>query len=272
MSATPPSSPRVSVVMPAWNAARWLGRALASLVTQTFADIEIIVVDDGSEDATPEIVSAFAARDARVILVRQDHAGFSAAANRGVAEARGEYIGRLDADDVALPDRFAKQVAFMDAHPEVGVVGGSMIVIDENDRKLHRMPYPTENVDTEMLKYSALAHPATLIRRSLMAELGGYRRAFVHAEDYDLWLRIAERARLANLPDAVTYYRGHAGQISVAHSRSQQGSASVAREIAYMRRSGKPDLVTDDTILDADSVGGLGIADRLIPGIRHYFE
>ncbi len=272
MSATPPNSPRVSVVMPAYNAARWLRRALASLVTQTFADLEIVVVDDGSDDETPTIIATAAAGDSRIVAVRQDHAGFSSAANHGLAVARGEYIGRLDADDIALPDRFAIQVAFMDAHPEVGVVGGSMVVIDEHERKLHRMYYPTENVDAEMLKYSALGHPATLIRRSLMVELGGYRRAFVHAEDYDLWLRIAERARLANLPDVVTYYRAHPGQISVAYWRSQQGCASVAREVAYMRRAGKPDLITEETVIDADSLAGLGIAEQFIPGMQHYFR
>jgi glycosyltransferase involved in cell wall biosynthesis len=258
--------------MPVWNGARWLERALSSLITQTWTDLEIIVVDDGSIDATPQVVTAFAARDARVAPVRREHAGFSAAANAGIAAARGEYIGRLDADDIALPDRFARQVAYMDAHPEVGVVGGALVYIDEHDRKLRRARFPTERIDTEMLKYSALAHPTTLIRRSILDSIGGYRPAFLHAEDYDLWLRIAEHARLANLPYTVTYYRYHTGQVSAVHARHQAGCALVARELALMRRAGRADLVTPDTTIGPETLAALGIEPGRIPALAAHFE
>jgi glycosyltransferase involved in cell wall biosynthesis len=272
MSPSPPSDPRVSVVMPAFNGAHWLQRALASLLTQTFADIEVIVVDDGSTDDTAAIVADAAAKDPRIVILHQQQSGIATALNRGVAEARGEYIGRLDTDDIAAPDRFERQVAFMDAHPDVGVVGGSMVRIDAHDRKLHRMRYPTENVATEMLKYSALAHPAVLMRRSLLLELGGYRRAFRYSGDYDLWLRMAERTHLANLPDVVTYYRVHPAQVSLTHTRFQTGCAIVAREIAFMRRAGKPDLITDATVINAESLPALGIDPRQLPAMQAYFQ
>ena len=248
--------PRVSAIVPAYNAARWIRQAVRSLATQTFTSLEIVVVDDGSTDGTPAIVADLAAADPRIRYALRPHAGISRTANFALHMARGEYVARLDADDVALPDRVARQVAFLDAHPSAAVVGGLMIVIDANGRKRGTMRYPAGNLPPGN---TALGHPATMFRRRLVLDLGGYRAALDTAEDYDLWLRIAERAELANLPDPVTYYRFHDRQVTITRSHRQQASALVARGLAAARRAGRTDPISEGFELTEESVMTLGL-------------
>ena len=251
--------PRVSAVVPAYNAAPWIRRALLSLTKQTFANIEIIVIDDGSTDGTREIIAKVAASDARIRYGFRPHEGISAAANFALSIARGEYVARLDADDITVPHRVALEVAFMDAHPEVGVVGGQMIWIDETDRKRGFIRYPTVDLQAEVLKRCPFGNPATMVRRQLALDLGGFRSAFDYAEDYDLWLRIAEKAQLANLPEVLTYYRSHSGQVSRTKTRRQYAGGLVATALSVARRQGRPDPIYDGFRLTAKTVLTLGI-------------
>jgi GT2 family glycosyltransferase len=236
-------APRVSVVLPVYDGGSFLTEAVESILAQGFGDFELIAIDDGSRDASGDILDCFARADARVRVVHQANAGIIAALNRGLALARGELIARMDADDIAHPERFARQVAFLDASPDVAVVGCAVTLIDEGGKPVRDIGYPVapEAVAEFLETGSALAHPSVMMRRAAVLAVGGYRPAYRHAEDYDLWLRMAERYRLANLPDCLLRYRHHQAKLSLTYAVEQRLATSIAIIAARCRRAGKPD-------------------------------
>lgn len=241
------NQPAVSIVLAVYNGERWLAETLASLTAQTFEDFEAIVIDDGSTDGSAAILKATAARDPRYRIVTQANLGLVAALNRGLAEARAPLIARIDADDIAEPDRFARQVRFLRDHPEVAALGSAIRVIDETGahRRLQTYPCGPAAVAKAMLGGCALAHPAVMMRRDAVLAIGGYREAFRHAEDYDLWLRLGERHALDNLPECLLRYRQHRASVSFTYRQQQTLAAFVARHCALARRSGRPDPARD---------------------------
>jgi glycosyltransferase involved in cell wall biosynthesis len=247
MAAKPVSTPSVSVVMAVHNGERWLAETLASLSAQTFGDFEVVVIDDGSTDGSAAILAEAAARDARYRVITQANFGLVASLNRGLAEARAPLVARIDADDVAEPERFARQVAFLSARPEVAAVGSAIRIIDGDGRFLRMQTYPCgpEAVAKAMLRGCALAHPAVMMRRAAVQTIGGYREAFRHAEDYDLWLRLGESHALDNLPEPLLRYRRHGGSVSFRHRQHQALASFVARCCARERRDGRPDPLRD---------------------------
>lgn len=260
------TTPRVSAIMTVYNTARWVARAIDSLLTQTYRDIEIILVDDGSTDDSAQIAQAAVARDKRVRFAACAHAGIASASNQAIGMARGEYIAVLDSDDIALPDRFARQVTWLDAHPDVAVLGGAMVTMDEDERKQRTVRYVTAPSDLRkaVMSYSPIAHPAAMMRRHVITAIGGYRSTFEPAQDYDLWLRVSEQAELANLPAVLTYHRHHPGQTSVTQGRRQAALADLARAVAAARRSGRPDPVPAGFVATAESIKALGLDDAIV--------
>jgi glycosyltransferase involved in cell wall biosynthesis len=263
------STPLVSVVMTVRNGARFLARAIDSLLTQTLTDIEVVVVDDGSTDDTPAVLAAAAARDTRVRIFSQGPTGIPAAANRGIAEARAELIARLDADDIALPDRLEKQVAWMDAHPDVIALGGGIITIDPFDHKIGMLTYPSgaRSVEAALMScHPAACHSTVVMRKKPVIALGGYRAAFVAALDHDLWLRVVEVGEFANLPDILAYYRVHPEQVTRRRRAQQRRLAELARTLARWRREGRPDPLDQGVAIDDVMVrAGLAPTERTRP-------
>jgi glycosyltransferase involved in cell wall biosynthesis len=211
-------SPRVSVVMPARNAEPYVREAIESILRQSLPAFEIIVVDGGSTDRTASVVEELASDERRIRLHRQEHLGIVAGRNRGASLARAPYIAWLDADDVAVPRRLEWQVAFMDARPKLGALGGSVVATDKRLRPLLQMRYPTAStrIAATLLEGNALAASTAMIRASAYEAVGGCRSPFSQGgEDYDLWLRLSEAGyQLANLPDLLGYYRTHPAQVS----------------------------------------------------------
>ena len=193
-------TPRISVVLPVRNGAAYFEEALESVLSQTLRELELIVVDDGSTDRTPEILASAASRDRRVRLLASGSSGVVAALNEGCAAAAAPFVARLDADDVALPERLERQVAVLDVHPEVGLVGGAYFTIDEagTRRATFRTPTHDAALRGRLAKYNVFASSAVTFRRDAFEQAGGYRLAPI--EDYDLWLRISERWQLAAVP------------------------------------------------------------------------
>ncbi|HEV7666028.1 MAG TPA: glycosyltransferase [Chloroflexota bacterium] len=254
-----PQPPIVSVVMPVYNVERYVEEAVRSILGQSLRDLELIVIDDGSTDATPAILDEVAHGDQRMRVVRQGRAGAIAGFNRGAAAARGHYLAWLGGDDVACPNRLAVQVAFLDAHPDVAAVGGSVIVIDATGQTVGSLRYPTASDAIEKMLVSAnpIAAPAALIRKAAFEAVGRCRSPFVGAEDYDLWLRLSERYTLANISDTVVYYRVHDNQVSSRSFEQVALSTNAALLSARARRSGVPDpfdgggLITRSRLLAA---------------------
>jgi GT2 family glycosyltransferase len=249
------STPAISVLMPVHNAGRFLAPALDSILAQTFSDFELIAINDGSTDDSGQALAEFAARDPRIRVISQHNAGIVAALNRALELARAPLIARMDADDLSRPDRFAKQVAYLREHPEVAVVSGAMDLIDENGAHLRVATFPTDPdaVASELLHRSCVCHPAVMAHVAALRSVGGYRANARHAEDYDLWLRIAEAGRIANLPDVLLSYRVHPQAISARNVVAQELAALAARGAARLRRSGMPDpLAAADVRLPLD--------------------
>lgn len=204
------TKPKVSVILPAYNAAKYLPEALQSILDQTFQDFEVVVVDDCSSDDTWKIIQDFAKKDKRVHPVQNaKNLKLSGTLNVAIAHSKGEYLARMDADDWSLPDRLAKQVAYMDAHPEVGVSGGSMEVCDEHLKVVSVRRYHQTDADIRrhLFRYSPFSHPLIMIRKSVLKDSGFYRGEFNPAEDYELYFRIGLHAKFGNIPDVLLKYR-----------------------------------------------------------------
>jgi len=209
MSATP----SISVVMPVYNGMRYLRQAIASIRWQTFSDWELLCINDGSTDGSLEILQQFAALDTRIQVLDQDNQGIVEALNHGVRAARGDWIARMDCDDIAIPERFAVQHQFVNEHSEVVALGSNVLSVDSEGMPLFVDRYETEHTAIEQCLLTgsggSLAHPSVLMRREAVLEAGMYRKKFEWVEDLDLWLRLSERGQLANIPSVLLHYRLH---------------------------------------------------------------
>ena len=221
------ATPALSVVVPAYNAALHLQEALRSVLDQDFEDFELIVIDDGSTDGTAALLQDFAA-DPRVrALTNERNMGLIATLHRGYAECRAPLIARMDSDDICDPARFRRQVEYLQANPDVGIVGGAIRFFGNVAPNVFRFPEGHEAIRPAMLFYCSLAHPALMFRRELVDRgLFRYDDAFRHAEDFHLWSRLLLSVKAANLPDVVLDYRLHAQQVS-SDSSAKQYEASV---------------------------------------------
>jgi glycosyltransferase involved in cell wall biosynthesis len=196
--------------MTAYNHEQYVGDAIRSILRQTLTDFELIVVDDGSEDGTLDVARRFES-DGRVVVVPQPRIGRGRALNVAIANSRGEFIAILDADDLAEPKRLEMQRAYLQSHPEVGVLGGqSRLTFERHDSKrLARIPLTDSEMRRTLPRRNPLVHSAVMMPRAVLEEFGGYDETLSVAVDYDLWIRIASRFQLANLPDVLTVQRVH---------------------------------------------------------------
>jgi glycosyltransferase EpsE len=204
-------SPRVSVVTTVYNGEPYVDRAIPGILTQTFSDFEFILVDDGSTDRTPEILRELAGRDPRVRIFSPGRLGVAAAANYGVARARGEYIARQDFDDRSYPDRLRLQVELLDGSPDVGVVGGYYVLLDEtrNERYVRMAPTDHPTILASMARSIPFANTLVTFRRRVWVEAGGYPEV-PDLEDLLLWLKIAKLGwHFGNVPELLGEHHVH---------------------------------------------------------------
>lgn len=220
---------KVSVVIPVHNGEKYLAQAIESVLAQTHRDLELLIVDDGSTDATAAIIRRYADRDPRVRCLSQENRGVAAAGNRGLEEARSEWVARLDADDVFLPEKLERQMAFLDRNPGAKIVGTLACFINHAGRPLGLVG--TEGPFTPA-EYSRLVrenrpiyfvNSSTLMHRDTVLTVGGYREAFAPAEDVDLWIRMAERGHLMlKIPEPLLLYRMHGASLTMTQNARQR--------------------------------------------------
>lgn len=258
--------PAVSVVMPVFNAQRFLREALQSVLDQTFRDFDLIAIDDGSTDQSFETLTAFARLDSRLRVYRQTHKALPATLNFGCALAESPYIARMDADDIALPERFARQLEFLEAHPAVAILGTQLERIRSDGAFIDRtrVPLTHPGIAANMQKFCCLHHPTVMLRASALRSLGGYREAFLAAEDHDLWLRAAERFELSNLPDILLRYRIHTDATSFQKLEQQVLSVLAAEASARLRRMGEHDVFDGIDRITRESLYRVGITGAAI--------
>ena len=223
------SAPAVSVIMAVYNGEPWLGEALASTLGQSLQNLEFIVVDDGSTDGTAKRLADIG--DPRVSVLRQSRAGQTAALNRGLRAARAPLVARIDADDVSLPDRLARQARFMAAHPEVGLLGTAAREIAPSGAVLHTLAPPCDDraIRRALMRANPFVHSSVMFRRALIDGLGGYDESFAVAQDYDLWLRLSRVTRLANLGEPLVLRRLAPGRLSSARDTTRLRDEVVAK-------------------------------------------
>jgi hypothetical protein len=215
------STPLISVLVPVYNGMPYLPETIESIRGQTLRDFEIIVLDDGSTDASFEYLATV--HDDRLRIERLARGGLWAALNHGLKVARAPLIARIDADDLALPERFQLQFDYLAAHPECLALGCQSILINEKGERLGEGRYPTSPlvIRWESLFRSPILHPGSLYRRDPVLMVGGYRKEFDVAEDYDLWTRLLPHGALGNLPQQLLRYRVHSRSVCAVHKDKQ---------------------------------------------------
>ena len=203
------SAPKVSVLLPVFNADRYLRLAIDSILAQTFTDFELIIINDGSTDGSRQILESYV--DPRIQLIHQANAGLPISLNRAIKLARGQYLARQDADDVSLPSRLSEQVHFLDAHPHCALLGTAAQIIEEDTLSQRTLSHPTDNgeIQIKLLFYNCFVHSSVMIRKAALDQSGLYPEDpnKFPPEDYDLWLRIAQYGDVNNLQKVLLHYR-----------------------------------------------------------------
>ena len=232
----------ISVILAAYNAEKYLCEAVASILDQTFTDFEFIVIDDGSRDSTLAMLHSF--KDPRLKIISRPNKGLTPTLNEGLSLATGEFIARMDADDVSLPIRFEKQVAFLRQYPEVVCVGSRVTTIDPYGSPLqdtdHKLTH--DEIEADLLRGIgwSIVHPAAMMRRDAVMRVGGYREQFKTSQDLDLWLRLGEVGKLANLPEPLVKYRQHFESVASTKADEQWRVKAIIVGDAYARRGLTP--------------------------------
>lgn len=257
--------PRVSVIMPAYNAVRFLSEAVDSVLKQTFQDFELIVVDDGSTDRTRDVVAEFF--DPRIHYIYQDNRGPAAARNAGIAAARGEFIAPLDSDDLALPHRLTTQMSYLEAEPALSVVGSGYEWIDEQGQRIpwnnHSwQKYPELNDLKDWLFDCPFVPSATMFRRTAWEDVNGFDEELIGPEDWNFWMRLVLKGhRMTWQHDVVCLYRHRQDSVS---QNAQQQTANCAK--ALRRIMADPSF--PPTLL---RVGEQGLAIRYVDGTKRLY-
>lgn len=237
-------TPRVSVLMPSFNAAPYVAAAIESILGQMYRDFEFLILDDGSSDATLDICRRYAQQDDRIQVIAGEHHGHTWWLNHGLQIARGEFIARMDADDVSMPARLATQVEYLDRHPSCVAAGCDIITIDDDGEIVGTVRHPTTHeaiLDAIVAGgLGVVVHAAVLMRRDALRSIGGYRVETEPAEDLDLWLRLAGAGDLANVPELLFQVRQHIASVCFSQFNKQRGIGLALVNSARAARSLPP--------------------------------
>jgi len=237
--------PRLSVLMSVYNAAPFLDSAIASICAQSFSDFEFLIINDGSNDDSARIIREWATRDSRIVAVHRENRGLIASLNQLIEAASCDLLARMDADDIAEPERFARQMAYFDSHPECDILGTWTRDIAEDGSDLRRItndqPVMHDDIVATLEAANPFCHPTVIMRRDIVRQVGGYHAAYRHCEDYDLWLRLAPLAQMHNIPERLVLYRRTSNQITHRHITEMHYGACVARQAYRWRLAGAQD-------------------------------
>jgi len=271
-------SPAVTVLMPVYNADRFAAQTLDSILAQTFGDFEFLIINDGSTDRSLEILQGYARRDHRIRLVSRPNTGYAVALNEGLGLARGEFVARIDADDLADPRRLELQVERMRREPELVALGSNALAMDEDGRLLgdYLVPLTHEEIEANHLRGSStIHHPAVMLRPEAVKRVGGYRAELMPCEDFDLWLRLGEVGRLANLPEKLLTKRLLVGSAVARNLAKQEKLVKAIVREAWQRRGlrGDPELRQNRPLRPVDLYrqwGWMALRARHLPTSRRY--
>jgi len=229
----------ISVLMCVYNGEKYLSQSIDSILGQTFSDFNFVLVNDGSSDRSLEILSAYAQKDNRIILISNpENLGIAASVTKGLQFCTGKYIARMDQDDIALPERFKVQHQYLESHPKIDAVGTGLIFIDENGiptGKRHISPTDSMIIRLQMY-YKCVLHNPSVMMRSSYYQLYNERESekdFFAADDYSFWLRKNTHHLYANIAEPYLYYRVHQGQTSKNRNQRQRKETLRSAQLAY---------------------------------------
>lgn len=232
-------TPLVSILMPVFNCEAYLNESVPSLLKQSYENFELLIIDDGSTDKSLDILKDFAKQDKRIQVYTQENIGITKTLNKLIEYSKGDFLARMDADDRAFPHRLNAQVEYLKDNPTTTAVGSSYELINEIGQPITviKLPQKHDQIDTLHLEgHTSMSHPAIMMRKKSVVEVGGYDENIPTAQDIDLWLRLAEIGLLANLPDPLIQYRVHNQSISEKKKDLQTHCINLSRKKAWDRR------------------------------------
>jgi glycosyltransferase involved in cell wall biosynthesis len=221
--------------MPVYNGEKYLRFAIESILAQSFSDFEFLIINDGSTDNSVQIIQSY--NDSRIRLVHNEkNLKLISTLNKGINLASGKYIARMDCDDISLPKRLAKQVSFMHANPNVGVLGTGFQLVDGKGKRGRKYRFPAEHhfLRWSLCFYCPFAHPAVMMRKDVVRRVGGYNHEMIHAEDYDLWYRLANVTHFSNLQNILLYLRKHDNNVCKIHTAQHyENTVKINQKVIY---------------------------------------
>ena len=230
--------PLVSVIMPVYNSEKYLSEVIESILKQTFRNFEFLIFDDGSTDGSRAIIELNAKQDTRIIPYYSDvNRGYVVHLNRGIELSKGEFIARMDSDDISMPNRFQKQLDFLLAYVDIELVGSSTIIINENGKEVgvdHKFT-ESRNLYWECFFKAPFTHPSVMIKKKILNSVGKYNESKIPSEDYDLWTRIVRVGKTANLKEPLLFYRTHAKSISKLKNEDQIKQSLESQELLWKK-------------------------------------
>jgi glycosyltransferase involved in cell wall biosynthesis len=228
--------PKISVVMSVYNGGKYLKLAVESILNQSFKDFEFIIINDGSTDKSLDLLKSFQKQDERIKIISRENKGLISSLNEGIKLAQGEYITRMDADDISKTTRLEKQLKYMEEN-NLMVCGAWAQGIDELGNKIKDMNYPPseKKIKSSSLLHNPFIHPSVMFRKDVFKKAGGYKKFFKHIEDYELWTRIVFKYKTGNIPEALLEYRLHNDQITQRRNLQMRLKGFLVRILALYR-------------------------------------
>lgn len=232
-------NPVVTVLMPVYNSERFLGQAIESILNQTFYDFEFLIIDDGSTDNSNKIIKHYASKDPRIkLLENTTNSGIVKSLNTGLQVARGEFIARMDSDDISFPNRLARQLNYLQVHSNIGVLGCAARIIDEDGIPHQTIRFPTDPgvINWSLCFMDPIIHPSVMMRKDIIIKHDGYSSDLLHSEDFELWQRLCWNTDLSNLREILFYLRRYDTNITKIHLNIQRKNAIIIaqRNISYI--------------------------------------
>lgn len=222
--------PRVSVLMPVYNADQFLEESVGSILAQTYTDFELLLLDDGSKDKSLEIAKKLAKKDPRIrVLPNKTNVGIVKTLNRGISLARGEFLARMDSDDFSLPNRFEVQVKYLDEHPDISICSSWIETFGNHNGNIWKLAVDPKLVKCTMLFYSAICHPAVMMRKKAVFDDLGLKYEGYHGEDYTLWVKVAKQSKLSNVPKVLLKYRTHSNSLMSTNAAANKEASDRVR-------------------------------------------
>lgn len=247
------NKPKVSVIMSVYNDQKYLYEAIESILEQSYKDFEFIICNDGSTDDSAEIIDKFKNKDHRIILIEHKNLGLTKSLNKAIKLSKGDYIARMDSDDISDSERFLKQVNFLEANLEYALIGTNVVKIDEhgNDLGVNKTKYTHQEICATFKKRNCIAHGSVMINKLLVGKMLFYDEDYQYAQDYRLWVSLAKHFKVSNLKEPLYKLRLHSSSISKEKIESQSIYAGL---VAYEFSTGKVVKDADNKILENEKL------------------